>query len=75
VFCKGSWHAVEPEFISKLGGDRSMYEFGGNEGALDSKHFYSAATWAPFSATERFISSTRKASATDTAAKIRKQSK
>jgi hypothetical protein len=36
---------------------------------------YSAAMWAPFSATERFISSTRKASATDTTAKIRKQSK
>jgi hypothetical protein len=38
-------------------------------------HLYSAATCAPFSATERFIKSTRKASATDTAAKIRKQSK
>jgi hypothetical protein len=36
---------------------------------------YSAATWAPFSATERLISSTRKASRTDTTAKIRKQSK
>ena len=36
---------------------------------------YSAAMCAPFSATERFIKSTRKASATDTAAKIRKQSK
>ncbi len=36
---------------------------------------YSAAMWAPFSATERFISSTRNASATATTAKIRKQSK
>jgi hypothetical protein len=36
---------------------------------------YSAATWAPFAATERFIRSTRKASATASTAKIRKQSK
>jgi uncharacterized protein YuzE len=36
---------------------------------------YSAARWAPFSATERFISNTRKASITATTAKIRNASK
>ena len=36
---------------------------------------YSAATWAPFSATERFMNNTMTASTAPTTAKIRKQSK
>ncbi len=38
-------------------------------------HIHSEATWAPFSATERFINSTKKAVASVNTAIIQKQSK